>query len=118
MTIIMRMSRIHSLALITVFSLVWGCDVTANRTGASHARPSGPIPAGSGDVNVRTPGVYDPDDVKVDIKVKRDELPAGSSAPRASTLRDRREERRERLGEAIDRIDVQVEANGADVNVE
>ena len=126
MTLIMRMSRIHSLALITVLSLVWGCDMTTDQTGAIPELPPGSMPAGSGDVNVRTPGTpgaNDPDDVNIDLDVNRDDLPAVSSTPRIttpppSTLRERREDRRERLGDTIDRIDLQVEANGADVNVD
>jgi hypothetical protein len=113
---IMRMKEIYAFAVLTGLSGVWGCDTTADRSGTPRALPAGSEPAGSGDVNIRTPGTpgaSDPEDVNIDIDVNRDEVPAVTNTPR-----ERRQERRERLGEAIDRIDVQVDANGADVNVD
>lgn len=112
----MRIQEIYAFAILSTLCGVWGCDTTADRSGSPPA-----LPAGSGDVNIRTPGTpgaNDPDDVNIDIDVNRDEVPAVSSTPRSSTPLERRQERRERLGEAIDRIDVQVDANGADVNVD
>ena len=83
--------------------------------------PAGSGPAGSGDVNIRTPatpGASHPEDVDVDVKLDGDRSPAVTSDTTVETPVERRAERRERIGEALDRVDVNVDTDGADVNVD
>jgi hypothetical protein len=99
-----------NLAILAAFA---GCDTVGYDPGT--------LPAGSGDVNVRTPGTpgaTTPEDVDVDVQLDGDRSPAVTSNPTVDTPAERRAERRERIGEAIDNVDVNVDSNGADVNID
>ena len=67
-------------------------------------------------MDVRTPGTAgasDPDDVDINVDVDREQVPAVTE-----TTPERRQERRERIGNALERVDVDVDSDGTDVKID